>query len=63
MQGHRDLDRYLRKEIHGVAGYLATIDAEAIAALGKFQSPQSLPPDLSKSWPNLSPNPRAANAT
>lgn len=46
MQGHRDLDRYLRKEIHGVAGYLATIDAEAIAALGKFQSANGVKGDL-----------------
>ena len=46
MQGHRDLDRYLRKEIHGVAGYLAPIDAEAIAALGKFQSANGVKGDL-----------------
>lgn len=40
------LDRYLRKEIHTVAGYLATIDATAISELGRFQSANGVKGDL-----------------
>lgn len=40
------LDRYLRKEIHTIAGYLATIDATAISELGRFQSVNGIKGDL-----------------
>jgi hypothetical protein len=46
MKSYPGLDLYLRKNIDSVAGYLTTLDAETIAALGKFQTANDVAGDL-----------------